>query len=373
MVNDLIQMVIYILFSALFSASEVSLFSIPREKMGSLATGTPPERRVSALLEQGEKTLVALLLGNIFVNLMVVGLVGKLVTAAVGNSPILFFLGSTGILLLFGEILPKAIALKLGDKVILFTAPLLLFIRVALTPFVHVFSNINRKLLRFNYFFILSSPHPFITDREYRSALERATERGTISNDVSLFLQELGEVSSYPLSRVVVHRSLIEESLCEYRVVKSENGEILQVESRDSGTVFNEIVWFSLSRTIGDLMAFFNETEKRFVLVHDEYGEYYGIASTETLYEYVKNIYSTETETSSSIEVDGDEPVAKYLNWFDDEMLNRYPHIQSVGGILVAWFEMIPTEGAIFESQSYIFEVLLAEKHSVGKLRITRR
>ncbi len=371
--NDLVITTIYILFSALFSASEVSLFSIPREKMRSLKSGNPKETRVFSLLNHGEDTLIALLLGNLFVNLMIVGSIQTIITAIWGESPLIFFIVSTTTLLIFGEILPKAIALKLGDKVILLTAPLLLLLRKLLIPLIFFFRKINRSLLRWNYRFVLSSPQPFITAEEYHSAIERASDNGDLSSTTSSFLREMGELVSFPLSRIVTHRSFLTDDSSSFKITYNESETVTAVHIANSDTIITEFTWFSLSRDIGDLMLHFRESDDTFVLVHDEYGEFYGIASSDTLFQYLNNLYKSDEKTNESIEIQGDEPIARYINWFDDEMLDRYPEIQSVGGILVAWFEMIPTEGDTFESQSYIFEVLLAAQNSVSKLRITRK
>lgn len=373
MVPEIIIALIYISLSALFSASEVSLFSIPREDVAGLGKGNSRERKVFSLLEKGEETLIVILLGNIFVNLMVVGLVEKLVKAVVGNSVVLFVLGSTGVLLVFGEIIPKAVALKLGRKVIETTAPFLLLVRMVLYPLIVVFKKLNRSLLRWNYFFILSSPYPFITSNEYRFALERASQNGDINPDAASFITAMGEISEYPLSRIVVHRTFVEETDVGYSVSLTEEGTVLAVTDVVAEERHEEFDWLSVTKTLGDLIRLIKKTGRRFALVHDEYGEYYGIATAESLHSYLKNIYSPDTQTERSIELDGSEPIAKYLQWFDEEMLDRFPEIQSVGGILVAWFETIPSKGSVFESESYIFEVLQAEQNSVSKLRITRK
>ncbi len=274
---------------------------------------------------------------------------------------------------MFGEILPKAIALKAGPAVIHATAPFLLFVRAVLMPFIIVFRRINRVLLKWNYFFVLSVPHPFITSEEYVSALERASSNGDVSVDAGVFLRDMGEISGFPLSRIVIYRAFLLEEGSSYSVDLTEAGTVASVKDNRSGLLISDISWFSLSRTIGDLMKYFLETEKRIALVHDEYGEYYGIATVDSLYEYLRNLHRDENERPRSIEVYGGEPVARYLNWFDQEMLDRFPEIQSVGGILVAWFETIPVKGDVFESELYIFEILHAEKNSVGKLKITRK
>lgn len=367
-ISDVVQVSIYILLSAIFSASEVSLFSIPREDMEGLKNGGAGDKRVAKLLASGEDTLITILLGNIFVNLMVVGLVGKLITSLVGNSPVLFFLGSTGILLILGEIVPKAIALQLGKTVIVLTSPLIILLMLILKPLVILFRTVNRSLLRWNYLFLLSSPSPYITNDEYFAALENAASKGDVDNAVSEFLKEMGDVMEYPLSRIVEHRTRVEKS-SQYTIEMSDE----KVTSVVKDGAFVEISWMSISRTIGDVVLFFRESGKRLVLVHDEYGQYYGIATADTIFNYLSQLYDEENIAQKTIELNGSEPVSNYIEWFDDAMLDKYPDIRSVGGLLTALFESIPSKGAIFESESCIFEVLDAEQNSVGKLRITRK
>jgi len=373
MIPALLSTVIFIILSALFSASEVSLFSIPRSEIPLFDTDRKSDRRVKQLLEQGEKTLIAILLGNIFVNIMIISSIDTLISSSGKSSPLLFFIVSTGVLLVFGEIFPKAVALKLGKKVIINTAPLIILIQKILSPFISVFSKINRVLLRWNYYFVLSSPLPYITNDEYLSALKRAAKKGDVSKEATEFLHEMIDIMDFPISRVVIHRSFLTKESSGYTITYNKSNEVVAILDCQTNSSIENPVWLSGSRTVGDLIHHFRSSESSVVAIHDEYGDFYGIATKESIFNYLNSLYKDRPESKNTITVFGHEPVVQYLNWFDEDLLDQFAGIQSVGGILAALHESIPSKGTILESESYIFEVLEAESSSVTKVKITRR
>ncbi len=373
MILALLSTVIFILLSALFSASEVSLFSIPRSEIPLFNENNRSERAVKRLLENGEKTLVAILLGNIFVNIMIISSIQAFVISIGNDSPLLFFILSTGVLLIFGEIVPKAIALKLGKKVIFHTAPIIGLIQKVLAPFISVFSKINRVLLRWNYYFVLSSPLPYITSDEYLSALKRAATKGDVSQKSADLLHELSDIMDFPISRVVIHRSFLSDETSEYSIKFNNENEVVAIVNNRTGITINDPIWMSWSRTIGDLIHHFRESENSIVAIHDEYGDFDGIATKESVNNYLKSLFKNQSDQNNFIVVNGQEPIVKYLNWFDDALLDQFPDIRSVGGILAALNESIPPKGTILETESYIFDVLEANMKSITKIKITRR
>ncbi len=373
MILPLLSTVRFILLSALFSASEVSLFSIPRSEISLFDEKRKDQRAVKRLLEQGEKTLIAILLGNIFVNIMIISSIQAFVIAIGNDSALLFFILSTGVLLIFGEIVPKAIALKLGKVVIFRTAPIIGFLQKVLSPFIVVFSKINRILLRWNYYFVLSSPLPYITSDEYLSALKRAATKGDVSQKTTELLHELSDIMDFPIARVVIHRSFLSDKTSKYSPIYNESNEVIIITNRESGDSIDNLTWLSWSRTVGDLIHHLRESGDSLVAIHDEYGDFDGIATKESINNYLKSLFSSQSNHQTNIIVNGNEPVVKYLNWFDEALLDQFPDIRSVGGILAALNESIPSKGTILDSESYIFEVLEADLKSITKIKITRR
>ena len=363
MIIPLIVTTVLISFSALFSASELSLFSIPRDKFSHLKNGNSRERMVFSLLESGEKTLITILLGNTFVNIAIVGSVSSLLD---GVNPILFFVLSTSILLIFGEILPKSIALSTNDTIIRYTAPIIFFLQNLFSPITKLLLLVNRKLIKLNYLFLLSSPDPFITNEEYISLLDIASEKGDINKGSIDLLKKMTFISTLPLSRVVIHRTIWKDNGIE--IISENNKENVIYK----GQRYSDLPWIPLSKSIGYGLELLKENRCEVALVNDEYGELYGLYSFDTIYQYIINYYSEDIDIEDGAIISGEEPIVNYLQLFDKNLLDEYPEIQSVGGLIVAAMGAIPKDGDVFKSKSYIFRIEKVEKNRIDTLKINK-
>ena len=171
--------VIFLLLSSFFSSSETALFSIPRERLSFYQQSNKKSYQwVYKLLRDGQRTLLCILLGNLVVNVTVVGFVYKLMLLFVSkNTTLASLFVATGIILLFGEILPKSIAIRNSEAIARFNAPILYHLKLALHP-------ILLLLQKLNIFFLamfsrhLRKPSPYITLDEFKSSIaERCTLR----------------------------------------------------------------------------------------------------------------------------------------------------------------------------------------------------
>ncbi len=152
--------VLFVLVSAIISASEVALFSLSRFQLRSLKERVRPltYRRIRRLLQDPGGLLVTLLAVNEIVNIalstVITGAIGKWNSDGLGhfeNWVIHFFLGvliTTPILLLLCEVTPKAIGARANLLVApLSAAPLTLVyellkpLRLALTRIISLFSR----------------------------------------------------------------------------------------------------------------------------------------------------------------------------------------------------------------------------------------
>lgn len=104
-------LVILLLLSAFFSASETGIISLNRYRLRHLAKAHAGARKASKLLEQPERLIGLLLVGNNFANVMASSIATILALRLYGEHAVMaasFLL--TVILLLFSEVSPKTIA-----------------------------------------------------------------------------------------------------------------------------------------------------------------------------------------------------------------------------------------------------------------------
>ena len=113
----LVVLMVLIFMSAFFSSSETAFLSLQRVRLAHLVReGVPGARRVSRTLERPHSLLSAILLGNNLVNTAAAAvgtvLATQLLPGAQGAAVLIATLAVTLLLVLFGEVLPKSVALS---------------------------------------------------------------------------------------------------------------------------------------------------------------------------------------------------------------------------------------------------------------------
>ena len=104
--------ILLLLFSAFFSGSEAALFSLQAVERESIRHKGSAGQRVSRLLEAPRRTLASVLMGNELANVTLSTVCAGMVLNAWPNSPWMNFVLATPLLVLFGEITPKTLALR---------------------------------------------------------------------------------------------------------------------------------------------------------------------------------------------------------------------------------------------------------------------
>lgn len=106
------SLAVLILFSAFFSSSEAALFSLSRSTVNRLGNASPAGRRIARLLQRPRRLLITILIGNLVVNVLATSVATSAAIAAFGQKGVgLAFAGMAVVILAFGEILPKIIAI----------------------------------------------------------------------------------------------------------------------------------------------------------------------------------------------------------------------------------------------------------------------
>ena len=100
-----------LMFSAFFSSSETALFSLTRAQARRMSHGSRTERVVTRLLHDPQRILSTIVVGNLLVNVMFASFVAAISRQIFGDSGVGVAIAcSTVLLLIFGEVTPKTIA-----------------------------------------------------------------------------------------------------------------------------------------------------------------------------------------------------------------------------------------------------------------------
>jgi len=165
-------LLVLIVLSAFFSASETALTSCSKLRLKKLAkNGNERANKVLKLIDSYDETLSTILIGNNIVNIAAASISAAVCTAYFGAEGLAAATIITAIVvIIFGELLPKSAAKDLPEKFALFCAPLLSFLVLILTPL--------------NFFF--KTAKAFLT-----KVLKRNNSRGLTEDELLLMVDEV--------------------------------------------------------------------------------------------------------------------------------------------------------------------------------------
>ncbi len=175
----------FLLFlSALFSGLETAFSSARRSKLRKVYEKNEKYmkkvKRLEGLYKEGELVIGAILILNNIVNILISILAGALAIDAFGSIGIgIATFVVTFFILVFGEVIPKSIALR-NEKLLVIFGDLLYIITTVLSPIVSLMlklSNFIRKLTK------QEKPSLKVSEDDIKALLEIGQEEGEITED----------------------------------------------------------------------------------------------------------------------------------------------------------------------------------------------
>ncbi|MBC5816635.1 MAG: DUF21 domain-containing protein, partial [Candidatus Eremiobacteraeota bacterium] len=147
---EVLALVVLVLAAAFFAASEAALVSVSRLRArGMLERGLKEANAVLELLDDRNRFLTSILVANTIVLLGADSLATFLfIQAGVPYAAVISTVVMTVVFLLFGEIIPKTVAVTDSDRWALRLAPSMLRIAWILTPVVRTFLFLTDFLVR---------------------------------------------------------------------------------------------------------------------------------------------------------------------------------------------------------------------------------
>ena len=181
-------LILLLLASGFFSASETALMALSKlDVRYMIEQNVKGAKRLEKLLENPNKLLGAILVGNNLVNIMASSLATTVAISLSGDSSSSIGIGiATGIMtllvLIFGEISPKSLATQNAQKIALFVAKPISIIVVIFSPLVVILMKITNGLIRL----LGGDPHatkPFITTDELKTIVNVSHEEGVLESE----------------------------------------------------------------------------------------------------------------------------------------------------------------------------------------------
>ncbi|MCH1430671.1 MAG: DUF21 domain-containing protein [Chlamydiales bacterium] len=397
-----------ILISSFFSASETALFSLPLSKVqGYKHAPNFRDRTIYHLLSRPRELLVTILMFNILTNI----LVQNVTSSIFGHlSSWAWKVGLPLILtLLFGEIIPKSLALVNNKSLSKKVAPILLFLQRLIAPARNFVIYITTPISRILFFFFKKEED--ISKEELQHVLNTSEEDGIILKEESELISGYLKLKNSstkelmnPREDIIYYDIQDPLSKLDYLFVNQECSRIPVCEG-DLDNILGIISagqYFLHQNFIKDpeqlktflRKAFFApETTPAAILLQqmerqaqtlaiivDEYGAISGIITKEDLVEAVIGEIKDRRDNSKPLYTQNslDSIISSgKLELADFEKIFKYPlhsenNMITVGGWLTEKLGHIPKTGEKFEQENFFFHILSAEPQKIKRLFIKK-
>ena len=183
-----IVIILLLCCSGFFSGAETAFTTVSNLRLRNLAENkVKGARKAVYIVENYKKTLTTLLVGNNLVNIACTTICAYLFSVWFRNPTIANILNTvvmTIVVLIFGEIIPKATSKANSEKVALRYSGIMFFLMKILTPITFVFLALQKKMIKEK-----DDATPTVTEDELESIIDTMEEEGVIDSDDADLIQ----------------------------------------------------------------------------------------------------------------------------------------------------------------------------------------
>tara|TARA_B100000287_G_C20675002_1_gene794935 strand:+ start:6494 stop:7762 length:1269 start_codon:yes stop_codon:yes gene_type:complete len=407
-----------IILSAFFSGSETSLTSASKPRMHNLArTGKKNAKIFQELFKNKELLICTILFANNLVNILASAIATKILLEVTNNEGILYAtIIMTLMILIFGELIPKTLALSKSDQYALKIAPFMRVLVYLLYPLTISLNFVATSILKVFGVNILHFKKEEVSEKreeELRGAIDLHGEDS--SKDEKNMLKSILDLDDITVGSIMIPRkdifSLPSDIQYNELIVKLKNSphsripiweknpeniigvfhirKLIELKSNDLKT-FNinslcQKPWFIPESTkLDNQLLEFKRRKEHFSIVVDEYGEFLGIVTLEDIIEEIvgeiddehdvlkisKNIQGIKSITPNSFLVKGDTSI-RDLN---KELNINLPvsNASTTAGLILYESRTIPKKGQVFSFFDLKFEILSKKNNQITLIKIIK-
>ena len=197
----LLTLLALLFFSAFFSSCETAITAPSKVRIKAMADGGNKSAKVAfKLMDNFDRSITDILVGNNIVNLAM-GSISTLLAIHAGISPTVMTICITVVVILFGEVIPKAIAKETSEAYTVKIAMPLKFVSFVFTPISAIFGLISKGLTK-----LFSKEEPSVTEDDVIEIIEDMEEEGSIDSDESRLLYSAFEFDDVSVNDILTDR-----------------------------------------------------------------------------------------------------------------------------------------------------------------------
>ncbi|MBR6558341.1 MAG: HlyC/CorC family transporter [Clostridia bacterium] len=399
-------MLICIIFSAYFSATETAFSSLNKTRLKVMAEkGNKRAKLACDLSEKYDKLISTILIGNNIVNIAVSSIGTLLFVALIGNmGATVSTVVITVAVLIFGEIIPKSLAKDFPEEFAMFSSPIIRLIMFLFAPLNVIFSGLKKLVSKL----FGSKQDNKMSQEELLMFIEEVEQEGSLDESEGELIRNAVEFGDLTAQDILTHRVNLEavnvnstkeevaEAFTESRysrllVYEDSIDKIVGViHQKDfycgTGVTDKPVteymtppVFIAPTQKIDDLLETLQRAKAHIAVVLDEYGGTLGIVTMEDiLEELVGEIWDEHDEVEEPVEelaedtfsVDCTISLVDFSDRFD---LKIEAESVSLGGWVTEQVEHIPEVGESFEYENLLITVTAADDHKVDTVKVEIR
>jgi Mg2+/Co2+ transporter CorB len=388
-------------------ASRARMHQLERE-------GDRGAKRVNLLIDDQERMIGSLLLGNNLINILVSSLATEVLTRSIPG--VLGVAISTGVItvlvLVFAEVLPKTLAIGRPDAMARRLSAPTLFVVQVFGPVIAAIQLLIRSSFKLFGFDVSEEADAAAAQAEIRGAIEYHHEEGLVESRDRRMLGGVLDLAEMDVSQVMVHRTNIamldadqpvrrvvaealEAPFTRLPLYRGEPENIVGVlhakdlarameavggdlDRIDILSVANE-PWFIPDTTnLKDQLNAFLRRRNHFALTVDEYGALRGLVTLEDILEEIVGeiedehdfaVEGVRRQPDGSVNVDGVVTIRdlnRALDWDlpDEEAV-------TVAGLVIHEAQTIPDPGQTFIFFGHRFQILRRQRNQITAIRVS--
>lgn len=415
--SDIWEIVVFfalILLSAAFSAAGTALVSIRKSRLQALVEdGRPSAILAEKVLQQPDKYLASMqavnttiaMLGAVIATVLLVRWSGETLTlpGVIAGAVVTWM-----VFLLFGELIPKALARQDSETATLFLVRPVFWMSTLVFPVIQALIFISKVFLRLIPGFTPQDRNPYVTEEEIKVLVEKGEEMGDLEEDEREMVTAIFDLDRRVVREVMAPRvdvlsvdvdmpmndlvdALIAGGYSRVPVTDGSPDNVIGVlHAKDllrylrhgrKGFNIREVMrapyFVPENKNAKDLLEEMRDRHVQFAVAVDEYGGTAGIVTLEDLIEEIvgeiRDEYDIEEEdivvvSPTEALVDGRTPLVELNEELDVNIEDE--EYDTVGGFVVGLFDHVPAVGEEAVWQNIRFHVEAMDNNRVKSIRV---
>ncbi|MBR3738220.1 MAG: HlyC/CorC family transporter [Eubacterium sp.] len=431
MIGKIILLIVLIFLNAVFASAEIAVISMNDAKLHQLTNeGNKKAQMLSKLVSQPSRFLA-----TIQVAITLAGLLSSAFAADSFSQPIVKWLIDSGVSvsektlsavtlvvitlilayfnLVFGELVPKRIAMKRAEKMALGMSGMLYGVSIIFKPIVFILTVSTNLVLRI-FGIDPNENDEKVTEEEIRMLLSQGREQGTINDYENEIIQNVFEFNDWAIEQICTHRrdvnsldaddsieqwnkTIFETRHTYYPVFKDNNENIIgildtkdyfRLSKKSKATVMRSAVdepfYAPEGMKANVLLKQMKSKRNYFAVIIDEYGGFEGIITLHDLMESLvgdmndieegKVLSDIQPLTQGNWRIRGSADIHEVsetlgVDLTDDDLYDTF------NGYVCSVIQRIPNDGEMFvcETDELIISVKSVKNHMIQSATVTKK